>query len=114
MRPEAVDMAGKESLNMINIICLIITMIGTTFFYIQGNFIFLIIEHIMMVHYALSALEWLKNTYIRGSNREQDEDYEQKLLENQERENWHPRKDTLYLNSLDLKDIDWTKKEQGK
>lgn len=38
---EAVDIAGKESRNMINIICLIITMIGTIFFYIQGNFIFL-------------------------------------------------------------------------
>ncbi len=99
---------------MINIICLIITMIGTTFFYIQGNFIFLIIEYIMMVYYALSVSKWLKNTYIRGSNMEHDEDHEQKLLENQERENWHPRKDTLYLNSLDLKDIDWTRKEQGK
>lgn len=102
---------------MINFICFIVSMAVTMFFVQQGNYIFFVIESIIMIYYALSAFKWFFNTFIKGSNENKfDEEYEQKLLEKQERENWHPRKDTLYLNSLDLKDIDWTNKnkEQGK
>ena len=102
---------------MIDFICFIISMVDTMFFFQQKNYIFFVIENAIMLCYASSAFEWFFNTLnIRGSNadkfNEQYEQYEQKLLEKQERENWHPRKDILYLSSLDLKDVEWTKTEK--
>lgn len=110
---------------MINFICFIISTVIAMFFLKQENYIFFGIENAIMIYYALSTFKWIFNTLnIRGSNvdkfDEQYEQYEHKLLEKQEkekqerekekqeRENWHPRKDILYLSSLDLKDIDWT------
>lgn len=102
---------------MINFICFIVSMAVTMFFVQQENYIFFIIESTIMIYYALSAFKWILNTFIKGSNEnkfdeEYEYEYEQKLLEKQERENWHPRKDNLYLNSLDLKDIEWTGTEK--
>ena len=102
---------------MINFICFIVSMAATMFFVQQENYIFFIIESTIMIYYALSAFKWILNTFIKGSNENKfDEEYkyEQKLLEKQERENRYPRKDKLYLNSLNLKDIEWTGTEKKK
>lgn len=102
---------------MINFICFIVSMAATMFFVQQENYMFFIIESTIMIHYALPTFKWFFNTFIKGSNEnkfDEEYEYEQKLLEKQERENWHPRKDKLYLNSLDLKDIEWTGTEKKK
>ena len=99
---------------MIDFICFIISMVDTMFFFQQKNYIFFVIENAIMLYYASSAFEWFFNTLnIRGSNADKfDKQYEQRLLDKQERENWHPRKDRVYLSSLDLKDVEWTRTEK--